>query len=307
MAMWAPCSASRNSAEADLTSVGLNAHSLESVGKVAVDGGDIEYRLYRPHDDDAASRTPLVVTHGGPGGSSIGLYDALHVLADLRPVVFYDQLGSHASPAELSADQMTLQRFADEPLHLLDALAIESAALLGHSWGGSVITQFCINHPNRVDALVLSSPLLSTRRWVDDCNELLDVLRGEGVAEHDLEASFNQRHFCRSAPPPPSLLRERSRSNTSLYEAMWGPNEFAPNGRLDDLDLFPQLSTIAAPTLLLCGQYDTATPSCLDEARQAIGAHAITEVLVDAGHKCYLDQHQAYVDAVTTFLGSHLR
>lgn len=307
MAMSAPFSANRSWAEADLTSVGLNAHSLESIGKVAVDGGEIEYRLYRPHDDGAASQTPLVVTHGGPGGSSIGLYDALHALADLRPVVFYDQLGSHASPAQLSAEQMTLQRFADEPLHLLDALDIPSAALLGHSWGGSVITQFCINHPSRVNALVLSSPLLSTRRWVDDCTELLNALRGEGVAEHDLEASFNQRHFCRRLPPPPALLRERSRSNTSLYEAMWGPNEFAPNGRLNDLDLFPQLHTIAAPTLLLCGQYDTATPTCLDEARKAIGAHASTVVLGNAGHKCYLDQHQAYMDAVIAFLGSHLR
>ena len=289
-----------------MTSVGLNAHSLESVGKVAVEGGEIEYRMYRPHDDGAASQTPLVVTHGGPGGSSIGLYDALHALADQRPVVFYDQLGSHASPAELSDQQMTLQRFADEPLHLLDALSIKSAALLGHSWGSSVITQFCINYPSRVNALVLSSPLLSTHRWVDDCSKLLDALRREGVAERDLEATFSNRHFCRSAPPPQALIRERSRSNTSLYEAMWGPNEFTPNGRLDDLDLFPQLSTIAAPTLLICGQYDTATPNCLDEASKAIGGHAITKVLVDAGHKCYLDQHQAYVDAVIAFLDSNL-
>ena len=284
--------------------VSLNGHSLETVGKVDVEGGEIEFRLYRPHQASAASQTPLVVTHGGPGGSSIGLYDALHPLADLRPVVFYDQLGSHASPAELSAPQMTLQRFADEPLCLLNALAFDSAAFLGHSWGGSVITQFCINHPSRVDALILSSPLLSTRRWVDDCKSLLDALRREGVTENDLENAFTSRHFCRSSPLPATLMREQSRHNTRLYESMWGPNEFAPNGRLDDLDLFPQLSNIAVPTLLICGQYDTATPTCLDEARQVIGDKASTMVLANAGHKCYLDQHQAYVDAVAAFLAA---
>ena len=47
-------------------------HSLETVAMVTVPGGDIQYRSYRPHNDEAAARTPLLITHGGPGGSSIG-------------------------------------------------------------------------------------------------------------------------------------------------------------------------------------------------------------------------------------------
>ena len=106
---------------------------------VAVPGGDIQYRSYRPHNDEAAARTPLLITHGGPGGSSIGLYDALHSIADQRPLICYDQLGSCCSPADLSTDQMTLSRFAVEPLRLLDALELDTVHLLGHSWGGTVM------------------------------------------------------------------------------------------------------------------------------------------------------------------------
>ena len=74
--------------------MGINRHSLEAVKTVSVEGGSIELRLYRPHCIQAAERSPLLLTHGGPGGSSVGLYDALHPLADERPTIFYDQLGS---------------------------------------------------------------------------------------------------------------------------------------------------------------------------------------------------------------------
>jgi hypothetical protein len=157
-------------------------HSLETVAMVAVPGGDIQYRYYRPHNDEAAARTPLLITHGGPGGSSIGLYDALHSIADQRPLICYDQLGSCCSPADLSADQMTLSRFAVEPLRLLDALELGTVHLLGHSWGGTVMAQFALRHPHRVSGLVLSSPLLSTARWLADATLLLAVLQTEGQA-----------------------------------------------------------------------------------------------------------------------------
>lgn len=68
--------------------MGINGHSLEVVRDVDVDGGTVQIRLYRPHCQQAADRIPLLITHGGPGGSSVGLYDALNPLADQRPTIF---------------------------------------------------------------------------------------------------------------------------------------------------------------------------------------------------------------------------
>ena len=267
---------------------------------VAVPGGDIQYRSYRPHNDEAAARTPLLITHGGPGGSSIGLYDALHSIADQRPLICYDQLGSCCSPADLSADQMTLSRFAVEPLRLLDALELDTVHLLGHSWGGTVMTEFALQHPHRVSRLVLSSPLLSTARWLADCTLLLAALKG-GQAQLRWRR-FDRHHFCRLPTPPELLRRDRQRSNSHLYLTMWGETEFRANGLLADVDLFPRLASLQASTLLLCGDYDTATPHTLDQARQCIGGHAALVVLANAGHKTYIDAHQAYLDAVNGFL-----
>lgn len=280
----------------------IHQHSLETVDRVAVPGGWIQFRDYRPHDTEAAKGLPLIVTHGGPGGSSIGLYDALHALADRRPVIFYDQLGSKDSPASLTEDQMTLARFAQEPLLLMDALGLQRASLLGHSWGGSVMTAFALNHPDRVQSLVLSSPLLSTERWIADCNRLLAAIQTIDFKGVSVEDVFNQRHFCRTLPVPPTLLREQARSNRTLYEQMWGPSEFSHEGLLKDLDFFPRLHELTAPTLLLCGDHDTATPNTLIEACSRIGPHARVQVLSNAGHKTYIDQNDAYLTAVEQFL-----
>ena len=302
METWARSSANRSSIRRTLPFVAINQHSLENVDRVAVPGGWIQFREYQPHDALAAARVPLIVTHGGPGGSSTGLYDALHELADERPVIFYDQLGSKNSPANLSHHQMTLERFAQEPLHLIDALDLKRASLLGHSWGGSVMTAFALNHPEKVHALVLSSPLLSTRRWISDCNRLLAAITPDSRHNNSIEDIFNQRHFCRTTPLPPMLVNEQKRNNRELYEHMWGPSEFSHQGVLGDLDFFPRLHELTAKTLLICGEHDTATPETLEAARSRIGDHAHVAVLANAGHKSYIDQNRAYLNTVKEFL-----
>lgn len=284
----------------------INRHSLERVLSVPVEGGDIEIRLYLPHTDPERSRTALLLTHGGPGGSSIGLYDALHELADQRPLIFYDQLGSFTSPAALLPEQMTLNRFASEPLAILNQLGIERAALLGHSWGGSVMAQFCLNHPERVSALVLSSPLLSTRRWVEDCNALVDEIHAELGVIDDVGTEFDKRHFSRKSHSTNTLIAERRRTNGSLYKQMWGQSEFEHSGVLGDLDLFPNLSQLSVPTLLICGEHDTATPGTLQDAKVQIGNEAQLTILPDAGHKTYIDGNDEYIDAVSKFLSSEI-
>jgi len=284
----------------------INRHSLERVQRVTVEGGDLEIRVYQPHTDPERSRTALLLTHGGPGGSSIGLYDALHDLANQRPLIFYDQLGSFSSPAELLPEQMTLDRFASEPLAILNQLGIERAALLGHSWGGSVMTQFCLKHPERVSALVLSSPLLSTRRWVEDCNALVDQIHAELGDIDDINPEFNNRHFSRSHQSTHTLVADKRRTNECLYEQMWGQNEFEHSGVLGDLDFFPSLSQLSAPTLLICGEHDTATPRTLQDAKVQIGSNAKLKVLHDAGHKTYIDSNHEYIKAVSEFLSSEV-
>lgn len=298
----------------------IKKHSLEKAGKIAVDGGEVGYRYYVPHNEKFKNRAPLVLVHGGPGGSHIGMYDALHDIADSRPILGYDQLGSYLSPAKMSADLMAVERFAQEPLHLLDALGIEKAVLLGHSWGGVIIGEFALNHPDRVAGLIFSAPLISTQRWVEDCNKLLAQLPPEmqktireceknGTTDSPeyqaADTFFGKRHFSRAARTPSAVIANGKRSNRELYNAMWGPSEFTHSGTLSDVDLFPRLKNITAPTQIICGEYDTATPSYMKEVQgQITGAQLY--VVPNAGHAVISDGNKDYIRTVKGFLSNKI-
>ena len=50
-----------------------------------------------------------------------------------------------------------MRDFSDDVASLLDALALDRVALLGHSAGAGVVMQLAIDHPERVAGLVLSN------------------------------------------------------------------------------------------------------------------------------------------------------
>ena len=294
----------------------LNKHSLEKAGKIKVDGGSVGYRYYEPHNEGFKSRAPLMLVHGGPGGSHIGMYDAIHAIADTRPMIGYDQLGSYLSPAKVTPDLMQVERFAEEPRYILDSLGVDKAVLLGHSWGGVVIGEFALKYPDRIAGLIFSAPLISTKRWVDDCNHLLsqlpeDMQRTIRECEQNgttdspeyqaADEFFGKRHFCRAARTPSSVIANGKRSNREIYNKMWGPSEFTHSGTLSDVDLFPRLHELKTPTLVICGEYDTATPAYMKEVQGEIEG-ARLHVVADAGHAVMSDGNKDYIKAVKTFL-----
>ena len=61
-------------------------------GTFFVDGGKIYYHLYGKDKKG----TPLIFLHGGPGGSTESYFKQV-VLAEDRPVLFFNQLGSAGS------------------------------------------------------------------------------------------------------------------------------------------------------------------------------------------------------------------
>lgn len=72
-------------------------------------------------------------------------------------VVSVDMPGWGASPP-LQIGQMTGERAVEVVLALIDALGAGTATLLGKSWGGGVALQVALDHPKRVEKLVLTAP-----------------------------------------------------------------------------------------------------------------------------------------------------
>ena len=101
------------------------------------------------------------------------------------------------------------------------------------------MTQFCLSHPKRVIKLILSSPLLSTQKWIEDCNHLLQAIKSNLRVDADIKDEFEKRHFCLNKEATDFICSESRRANKFLYECMWGSSEFVHSGVLSTLDFSP--------------------------------------------------------------------
>ena len=139
-------------------------------GYIPVTGGRVWYRIV-----GSGTRTPLLVLHGGPGVPSTYL-KPLAALADERPVVFYDQLGSGHSEHPVDSALWTMQRFLAELAEVRRALGLSQVHLYGHSWGTMLATDYMLSHPAGVKSLILAGPALDSHRYKRDDDSLVATL-----------------------------------------------------------------------------------------------------------------------------------
>jgi proline iminopeptidase len=281
-------------------------------GYIRVPGGRVRY--VRMGDTGGV---PLLVLHGGPGNTHGPLRSTLGALANERPVIFYDQLGSGDSDRPHDASLWTTERFVEELACVREALRLDSVHLLGHSWGTMLAASYLIERkPSGIRSVVFSSPCLSAVRWKADADRLIAALPEEmrrSIAFHESQGNteaepyqaamkaYYGRHVCRLDPLPEVSIRSRAKANKDVYMTMWGASEFCPTGNLKTYDVTPRLHEISVPTLFVCGRYDEATPESTSYYRSLVPGSEV-HVFERSSHVSYLEEPEAYVDVVGDFL-----
>ncbi len=279
-------------------------------GFIPVHGGRVFYRVFGSGD-----AVPLLALHGGPGFPHDYL-EPLAALADERPVVLYDQLGSGRSDRPDDLGLWRMERFVQELGQVRAALGMERVHLLGHSWGTMLSADYMLTEPAGIVSLTLASPCLSIPRWKQDLDayrqELptdvraaLDRHEAAGTTDsaeyEEATMEFYHRHLCRLDPWPDWLLQAFSDANLNVYGTMWGPSEFFITGSLKDYDRSGTLGQIAAPTLFTCGRYDEATPATT-AWYQSLVPGAELAVFEQSAHLPHAEEPQAYVTTLRAFI-----
>lgn len=100
--------------------------------------------------------TPLLFLHGGPGGCSIDFeLTTAQKFADKGFfVIVYDRRGEGRSDDPAAA--YTFDQTFDDIAGIYKQFNLESASLLGHSFGGIVATKFAVKYPEKVKNIVLA-------------------------------------------------------------------------------------------------------------------------------------------------------
>jgi proline-specific peptidase len=284
----------------------------ELAGYVTVEGGHIWYRANGTRN---SGKTPLLCLHGGPGISHHYILPMVD-LADERPVVLYDQLDAGYSDRPNDPANWNVSRFVAEIPEVRRALGLNRVILFGHSWGGALAVEYALTNPEGLVGLVLGSPVISTKRWIEDAQELVAAMPVEdrkAIQKHEAAGTtsdpeyekavqaFSHRHVCRSDPRPDYVMQAFSLFNSACYNAMWGPSEFTATGVLKDFDQAGGLPSIEKETLFICGAEDEARPETMRYFASAM-PNANVVVIPDAAHFTATDQRKAYISAIREFI-----
>lgn len=282
-------------------------------GFINVPGGPVWYHIVGDGEG-----VPLLLLHGGPGGTSCG-YSRFEVLGGERPVVRYDQLGTGRSGRPDDLSLWTAEHYVEELQVLRDSLGLDEVHLLGHSWGAALAAAYVIEKGGEgIVSLTLSSPLLSTPAWVKDANTLratLPVEVQEVLSQHEAagttdseeyqEASqaFYRRFVYAGDRPPAVAACDGVTGNRQIYRHMWGPTEFYATGNLRDFDLEPRLGEIDVPVLLVTGEFDEARPETVSGFRDRIRG-AEFAVIAGVAHASYSKAMDDYLAVLRPFLAA---
>ncbi len=279
---------------------------------------------YRVTGDLASGKAPLVVVHGGPGCTHDYVDSFKDLASNGRAVIHYDQIGNGRSThlPERGADFWTVDLFLAELDNLLAHLGIGNRYhLLGQSWGGMLGAEHSVRRPAGLKALVIANSPASMALWVSEANRLraelppdmqATLLRHEadGTTDHpDYVAAtqaFYVRHVCRLDPWPAEVVRtfDALASDPTVYSAMNGPNEFHVIGTLRDWSVADRLDRIVAPTLLISGRHDEATPATVQPFADKIPDVRWT-IFEQSSHMPHVEERAHCMDVVSSFLALH--
>jgi len=258
-----------------------------------------------------ADQPPIVLVHGL--SSYMGFWEyQVPVLAQDRRVLALDLPGYGAS--DRPDAPYTPPWYADVVVRWLDSLGVEEFVLVGHSMGGQISMTLALEHPERVDRLVLAAPAgIETfdRGAADWMKNYWHEERATHAREEELRATFSTLVFNRADEGVERLLEERVRmATTPEFKGTSVAVSRSVAGMLD-YPVAHRLGALSVPTLLVFGTDDRMIPNGVftgGRTRSVAekGARLIPDcelVMLDgAGHTVHHDDPVGFNTAVRKFL-----
>lgn len=195
----------------------------------------------------------------------------------------------------------TLEECAEAAREVMDALDVDRAHWAGLSWGGMTGMRFALRHPDRLRSLALldTSAHRESRRKLPSYHVMAFIARRFGAIApllDRLQPLFLTEETRRTRP---DVLREFRDHIARTDPASIGHAVDAVIFHREDIR--HRLGEITAPTLVMVGSEDVATPPA--RAREiAAGIPGATLIEVPgAAHLSALDRPDAVTEALTAF------
>jgi len=277
-----------------------------------VDVGDTH--LYVESRGPAAG-LPVIVLHGGPGLDHHEFADYLDPLTDRYRLLLVDQRAQGRSDRDCDPSTWTLETMADDVSRLAAVLGGGEYAVLGHSFGAFVTLQHACDAPGAALGSIVSSGVPSMR-FFDDLDDRLAAFepvelreqvtaswaRESGVttAAECAELMHDQNPWHFADPRDPRIAEYERKTAGTVYSPEVLRTFSGPD--VTGIEVEDRLGEVTQPLLSLGGRTDR---TCPPEAAEVIAAgvpDGRCVIFEKSGHMTFVEEPQAYVDAVRGFL-----
>ena len=264
---------------------------------------------------DVGKWPAIIILHGGPDFDQSYLLPEMDLLSDSYRLIYYDQRGRGKSASNVRPEDVTLASDIADLEKVRQYFHLESATLLGHSWGTVVALEYALQYPERVTHLILMNPGPASREdyvqlrkdWLEKRAD--DMARRKAIAETDAykqgdpEAvtAYYRIHFKPALAQPENYEKLIARMHADftkegvlkaraiedrLMQNTWASPKF---------DLIPRLKVLKIPTLVLSGDHEFIPAATAEHIVKAI-PYARIAVLKGCGHftfmECPIPVHQ---------------
>lgn len=203
-------------------------------------------------------------------------------------VILYDQRGHGRS--DKPQQNYSIQAMSDDLYAFTEKLNIKRFTLVGHSMGGSVAINFALDHPEKLSKMVLvgtgANSTLSLRimLWI-----LLHALPYKIFAD----GSVDFKYYNPSAQNKKDAVDRALRTPKSIaYECY---------KEIMKCDFRDRVSNIKVPTLIICGDEDTASPLKKSQFLNKKIKNSKLEIIPNSKHMPMLDNPERMNKILTDF------
>lgn len=262
----------------------------------------------------AGKGKPCVFVHGGPGSSSY-YYEAVKsasIIEQSVRMIYFDQRGSGRSD---SASDYSLARMELDLEELRRHLGYERWAVMGHSFGGIIITRYAADYPASVSSLLLINCTLnlayalsshienglnllgitdrapyrdSTKNIFERLGMVHEQLHAKGIWYQLMYRNQSEKTY------NDTLGSYLPRHNRDFAEKVWAISDYWADG-------IPYTQQINCPVMIMTGDKDYAIGP--DHYRHFRFSHA-TVVHYAGGHAPFQEEPQWYAQQIITYLSS---
>lgn len=250
-------------------------------------------RIY--YEVEEGGEPPLVFVHGWTANMNFWREQREHFKGRHR-MLFIDNRGHGKSDKPFNKIFYNFENFVSDLHTAVKEAGFDRFVLIGHSFGTMISMRYCVEHPNKVEALILiggGARIQSIHRVGYPIGRLFGTL-AYGISSRIIA----NMAFGKNAGELKEWGLKEAMKNTPKYAALntlW---------TLTTVDLRDAAREIDKPTLIIVGKEDALLPVSKSEELSKLIRNSRMVIVPDAGHCVMLEQPEIVNRIIEEFIYS---